>query len=366
VDAGRAHYYLDGVHHGAARLMQALALNRERPWQIGGWDHGHAQCAFDEIRVYDRPLSEREMFGPKAVSRLVDGLELEALYHSQERRLESRLWSWDGTRGEAEFALVPGNAGDGESDPDESRRWVAGLAETHPGSGRYLARTSVDVADLPPGQYGLIASVRGAETRAVARVEIGDPAWLNDPLGREPRVMAPWTPVRAHASGGETDGPAVTVEIWGRAYRFGPAGIIERVDSRGRALTAGPVRAVMAAGGRPVTWRGGGARITESHDTHACVEQRFARDDGIALVARHRIEFDGLARTQLECRADTPTRIDALELEGQWMPDAAKLYFLWPPGDRHSADAGGKGLTGEVAVNFKPIVFLAARDVGFA
>ena len=63
LDDGRIHFYLDGVHYRNEPLHRNLKLVPGQTWKLGGWFAGHVKGEIDDLKIYDRPLSEKELFG---------------------------------------------------------------------------------------------------------------------------------------------------------------------------------------------------------------------------------------------------------------------------------------------------------------
>ena len=169
-------------------------------------------------------------------------------------------------------------------------------------------------------------------------------------------------PVRVHRP---KDGWAVEVEVWGRATDRQRRSI-EQVESAGRQILSAPVELVSQVKNGSVEWQGGEASAVTVEETHAMIEQRFTSEVGLQAKLRHRLEFDGFGKTELVIESAEPVPLNSLALVGRWLPKASNVYFCWPPGKWGSSDVLSGRLDAEVVADFKPIVFLGNKDLGFA
>lgn len=149
---------------------------------------------------------------------------------------------------------------------------------------------------LPPGDYqvvvtGLDAAGTGVGGKTLPFTKGPPPPWLNNALGKEETVVAPWTPVRV-------DGRAV--EIWGRRYDFGPDGLPAQIVAAGQPLLTAPWRLVAETAAGPLRFIPAPARlkVTRLGDTKATVTAESTAD-GWTLRVVTTVEFDGFAWSEL-------------------------------------------------------------------
>lgn len=296
----------------------------DHPWHIART----TSSLIDEVRLYDRTLSPAHIaahargdygfIAPLAAEYAVLGYEL------------------DPVKGEVMARFSTGGA----DVADEQLRMKLGIAPQGQPLGRVPERKVLSgrvVGTLPvevgkPAQLEVVAQVlqRGTQAfelrRALTVPDIA--AWKGNQLGREDKVLPPWTPVRVQGG---------TVSVWDREYDFSRStDLIQQIKSGGNSLLAGPVRLrtgeakhlvlpfdvkVNAAGTRavvtnkPETW----PRMT------ATVEY-----DGLAWF-----ELSGLPRGPLDSLTlDIPIRpeIAMYRHRYDWEWDTSKVTGLLPEG----------------------------------
>ena len=133
LDDGRIHFYLDGVHYRNEPLHRNLKLVPGQTWKLGGWFAGHVKGEIDDLKIYDRPLSEKELFNANAQSRVGPSLEVESKFDLISTQLDVNVWSWEQPAGEASITLSAVVRNESEAQqvsPEET--WKTTLVETHP------------------------------------------------------------------------------------------------------------------------------------------------------------------------------------------------------------------------------------------
>jgi hypothetical protein len=365
IDDGYVHYYLDGEHYGGDKLAQPLNHQRGAPLQIAGWPFGYADMDLDEMRIYNRALSEQELFGETVVKRRTGPGDLKVRQSVADGSAYADLRLWTVPDDDVTLALIPKSDRHTPIPNAEPIRHLVRTADLNSVTGRFQVTPEIG-SGLERGWYEVRACVRlgGREYVLSETIELGD-LWLHTDLGKELKVMWPWTPVRV-LEDASTEVGSLTVEVWGRQYRFGPGGLIEGVSSRERSLLRGPVqlRAQLRQAG--IEWKGGHAKLTRSEDAFAEVEQRFTSEQGLTLHVRHRIEFDGFVITGVQLRTDEPVSLERLGIHSHYERQESELFYTWPLKPRDSRDQLSGALEKSRRLPFKPIVFLGSDDAGFA
>ena len=202
---------------------------------------------------------------------------------------------------------------------------------------------AVPGANVPPGKHTVRADVLNDAGKALAQVVVpferpATPEWWTHPVGAQPEVPKPWTPVSLAAMG-----EGMTVSVWGRDYVFagGPLPAVVRTTptrySTGEPvqpmveLLDGPIALQLRAGGAPVELRTQPARVIEERPSQVVFET-LATGGGVAIKGRTTVEFDGLIRVDLEIAAKG--KVDALDLVVPFKEEYATLLgnFRVAPG----------------------------------
>lgn len=365
IDDGFVHFYLDGTHYGGQKLAQPLKHFKNYPIHIAGWPFGYAKMDLDELRVYSRALSERELFGDTAVARRSGHGELKVRQVGTEASPYVDLRLWTTPDDDVTLEVIPKSARYTRVPNAEPVRDIIRVANLESDTGRYRLKPLLDTA-LDPGWYEVRAYValNGREQVLSETIELGDP-WLTSNIAKELKLMWPWTPVKVLDAGDLPEG-SLALEVWGRRYQFGPSGLIEAVHSRQRPLLSGPVEVLAQLGDGGVQWSGGHAELIESEDAFAEVQQRFTSDAGLTLSVHHRIEFDGFVLTNVTLDTNKTVSLEGLGISADYLRDESELFYTWPLKPRGSADQLSGALDTTQELPFKPIVFLGSDDAGFA
>ena len=155
------------------------------------------------------------------------------------------------------------------------------------------AAGTLDTMKLQAGQTAQVLvevvgpnGTKSTLSRAVTRPP--DPEWWGNRLGMERTIPPGFQPIRWNLSNG-------TASVVLRDYRLTSGVWPQRVDSRGVALTAGPIALRAAGNARPLTLCQDNRRVAESApDVLRLVSQGTIGD--IAVTTRAQVEFDGMIR----------------------------------------------------------------------
>ena len=243
---------MNGALHETGELGIPVSHTRGAGRSIGGWYAGCFKGVIDEVRLYDRALSEREIVACAATSvRPADPTARISLAH----RFQA---------GALQFtALFTRLAGAGATvDCELTRKGESGtrltfsapLRATRPDSQRAFAEASLPLQGLARGTYLLVVTAQDTAGKPLAtaqeEVAISDPpGWLGSKAGVTDAVLPPYTPIQV-----QDDVSAVLVNVWGRTYRLGDLAFPDQIVSRDTALLSGPVRLRAAVDGQQVSW----------------------------------------------------------------------------------------------------------------
>ncbi len=228
----------------------------------------------------------------------------------------------------------------------------------------------LDVPDLE-GVYELRFAFRdGEQTYEVSRFfERKRYKWENNVLGKTDEVYAPFTPVRQ-------DGQ--TVEVVGRTYRIGAAGLLDEAVTLGRNILAGPMRIrFTTANGVQGEWT---ASVRAKGATEQVARYEAEAASGPVLIrTRTAVEFDGCVRVDMTLAPGAdPAEVSKLWLEIPLKADEAPLFHQMVDGPRINfagAMPDGKGVVwdstkarryGKWQNSFCPYIWLGAERRGLA
>ncbi|MCD6361925.1 MAG: LamG domain-containing protein, partial [Armatimonadetes bacterium] len=236
----------------------------------------------------------------------------------------------------------------------------ANAAVVHFRAGR--ASHDLQLKSLEPGEFDVVAAIFDGDTRAVElRRPLIIPAidWRGNTIGRDDRVIPPWTPLQAG------DG---TVRCWGREYTLTDAGLPAQMTSAGEDLLAGPVQVRLRSGETEAVWSGGDHRRRLS-DAHTRLEvsgelRGTVGDADARLEISSWTEYDGLMYLTLSLPEGARMPGDSLSLEIPLRTPRAVYRHRWArswAGVTGNLPAGG-GVVDKSA--FLPYYWLGDNDRG--
>lgn len=345
-EAPRYYLYLDGERVETGDLTMPITPTAGASRRIGGWFAGYFQGDIDEVRLYARAITEREVLeladapaaGPLRVS-----VRAQLKYRTREVLAGLLCDGPVPTGSVARFELARG-------DEVVARGGPADLLQTRAGSERWAGQWVFDAKAIAPGEYQVRASVSAPDGTEVGRAS-GDlsypepPAWLGSDEGRSNAVLPPYTPVECEEGAG-----ALALGVWGRRYRFAGGALPSSLISAGEELLAGPCRIVATP--KPAA---GQAEVRVTERTAGRVA--FTVACGPATV-EGTLEYDGLLMIDLALNSEQAGTLDALAIEIPFRPERAKYLYTWP-------DVRSGALTDYVS-GFQPIVWIGDEERGLS
>ena len=171
-----------------------------------------------------------------------------------------------------------------------------------------FATTTVDVADLPSGDYVLWAAAIDRNGAELARGETKmtkpeTPAWLGSKTGITDEVLPPWTPIKVRSQTSEVRGQTDIARVVLREYEVGSSGLPVQIVSRGKELLAEPISLTLA--GERLEWS---KKLIDQKPAKASWESK-ADTSGLALTMTTTLEFDGMMRFDLDLEAERPLEV---------------------------------------------------------
>jgi hypothetical protein len=211
-----------------------------------------------------------------------------------------------------------------------------------------------------PGQHTVIATLRAGEEALATAADtftttpVAD--YFDTQAGLSDQVLEPFTALRS--------APGRFV-CWGREYQFGRDPLPRAIRTRDQQVLAGPVRLVGTVGGKPLTWRASGGRLSGTSATAATWAAGASAGD-VRLAASTLVEYDGCLTTDLTLDTAGQT-IESLALEIPLKPEHARYIHAaqanWA--DSYAA-AMGASPGWEWARPFYPYVWLGDEARGLA
>ena len=187
-------------------------------------------------------------------------------------------------------------------------------------------------------------------------IELPDLSWQGNNLGKERKVMEPWTPVTVQGQ---------KIQVWNRKYEFANAPFPTQISSADKTLLASPVRFEATTHGHPVTWQNSTMKVTSCDGYSAVVEGSITatgNDQSAVLSVRTEIEFDGFCL--INVRTDHPDFFTTLSLDIPFKEEHAIYHHFYSHERRGESGYLTKG-TGEIfSREYIPYFWLGDNDRG--
>ena len=343
-------FYLDGkpsTRLPRPPIPQGLSgrfLVGDRPWHI----KRDARSLVDELYIYDRPLSEREVAWAyeHAADRstgedVPEGLSpaLEIMVHPVPSRREIRVDVDITQRGGARSF-----SGTARLEPSVG---------TAPAAVRMVSKQTghaiIPFRELPAGEYQVKVTVRDDQGREIgaasqALTSPGPSVWRGNKIGISDTPPPPWTPVTVEARGTGSMRRPTGVSCWGRTYELSAIGLPRQIASAGAQLLTGPVQLQATAGSNPVWWRARATSVTDQNAVRARIAGSAESALGV-LQWQCTAEFDGMLRYDLTLHPAPRAVADSMELRVRLKPEHATLYHavMTPYNTARGAVPAGQG-----------------------
>ncbi len=329
----RTAFFFDGyLRSGAISRRPFSDLLNGKAHKANTFELCGERALFDEIRVYNRSLS------PKEIRTYVEAVKAGGAQREQALALPKQLAPRDTFGAYAVYRLSDHNV---LAFADLSTIEASGdkklSVEILDGSGKTIATATVSPPQpggmasvqlplqvpLPEGSYQIRATWAGRQTTASferARFE-----WEDNGFGKTDKAMDPWPPVEVAGQ---------TVTCWGRTYTFGLLGLPAAIrstqpePSRGaveKDLLAEPVRLVIEGKDGLLALKGTALDIRRWDETAADITAS-AEAPGISVRLDGSLEFDGLYKFTVKLIPSTPTTLKSIRIEAALPDDLAILF----------------------------------------
>ncbi len=349
------HVYVDGKRIGSTQPGLPKSLGAEfvigdHPWHIART----SSSLVDRVRIYDRCLSDDHLAAhfagdyDKSVALGTGSSSLSIEVERKSLKLSARVDTIaDETDGATvRFELARGTAVVRTQD-------AVSLADG-------WAASAISLAGVAAGAYAVRAVV-DRQGQEVARLEqpltVLETSWAGNKLGREDKVLPPWTPLR---TGTEQGLP--TVGCLGRQHVFA-GGLPSRISSAGAELLSRPVGLVVTTDQGPQPWQPASAVVTSSGATRAVIEGT-GRSGPVNVRVKTVIEYDGVMDVTLAIAAPAEAKVASVSLDLPLRPEVVFYRHRWAPS---WAGKTGNLPPGEGAIDaatFLPYAWLGDNDRG--
>ncbi len=363
--------YVNGELFEQGEMAIPLARTSGAGRALGGWFAGYFQGALDEVRLYDRALSEEELCRvaslPASRERPAAELALTPRWKSDEWVFDALLTRWPHADGSLRCTLTR----QGQSQP--SRVFSAPLVASRNDSQRARAHATLPRAELASGTYLLTVRPEPVTADPVDRdqerpdwgpwqcdVELPDPpAWLGSRAGWSDTVLPPYLPVEVVAKAGGTD-----LVVWGRTYSWqSPEALVDQITSGGVPLLRGPMQLAVEVAQRELHWSGERPSVQLSSPNAVSLRQ-IARAGDLTLQTDFQLEYDGFLQLELQLSARAATELRSLVLDIPLSRQIAQYLYTWPT----SYGSGGYSgrLPDSLQMSFHPIVWVGDEERGLS
>ena len=325
-DSKTVRLYADGRRVGEGRVAAPLPHLESGNfticpidyWRNKEWGDPQEQTVCDEVRIFDRVLTDDEILdlyaadSPDSVPRAAPALVVELLpsYSAKSLAIQVRpahldaVWKERVATGATLAVGVRDPRGDvcfSYSGPSERQQFTAQLPDWYDGA--YVAEAQL--------------SVHGQSLRGQATLTKPPTPWLPAQQDwRAPRVLPPWTPLARR------DGPkhGHLIHYWNGEVTLADP-FPTQLLVRGQPLLAGPIRLVSSPA---VTWEAG--RVTEEQPQRITLSGAGRLGD-LSATYSTQMEFDGLLRTDVTLTPPPAgAELSSLVLEIPLRPEVATFY----------------------------------------
>ena len=217
-----------------------------------------------------------------------------------------------------------------------------------------------DVSSWPEGDYTCqyrLASKEGGRTLsedAFAYERRPPPTWYTEgrEIGREEKVLPPWTPIRWSPD---------TADVWGRTYSFDDSLLLRQVTSAGEELLRGPAEIRIETKDGRLTPALTSRRTLRQGDAEGVFESSGLAGP-VAIRVRSTLEFDGLVRFDVKLTAPQPTTLRTVELI---LPFASERTLYYHYCSSYYARSAAAAVPPDgLRFRFKPFVWLGDNRRG--
>jgi hypothetical protein len=306
-------FYLDGKIAKQGTMSFDITPTRGGSVNSGGWWAGHFDGQFDDVRLYACALPGSEIAAHAKLADLLSPvMKLSPTASWSTGKVDVLFYADRLPTGATKVRLSVASPDFGPQTQEVP------ISETRPGSGRAVASAVLNGSNLPPGDYAVTATVVDAKGVAVGSPVSGTfvwpkrPEWWDSKEGITDKVMSPWIPVKVKKHlGKEGEIGALDVSVWGRVYRFAGSPFPAQITTRYRQILASPMRVTARVNGKEVAF--GDVKVIPAQGTpDAAVITTSARADAVELRATHRIEYDGLIKTDWSIQSSEKVTVDSL------------------------------------------------------
>ena len=331
----------------------------DHPWHITR----ASSSLIDEVRIYDRELSSAYFAAHAAGDYSFAGTIKE--FSTLDAKFATLRYDLDAEKYEIHVRAATGGVDVSDAELRVKIGIVekdAALADAVPdvifSDGQALQTLAVD---REVGHHQVVAKFfqNGKEVFELRKALIipDTASWLGNSLGKEDKVLPPWTPLEVKER---------TVNCWGRTYTFNENPLPEKITSAGQEISGQCVVKVKARG-EWLKQNGADVNISGDGSVRRTIDGRiqYKLDGGtLALDIKGTIEYDGLLWCEITC--NKPEEIQALSIELP-MDASHVLYRHCKTSGVAWSDSTGALPPGEGVIDqgkFRPYYWLGDNDRG--
>lgn len=221
--------------------------------------------------------------------------------------------------------------------------------------GKNRVEEAVEGAAFPVEKYATTCALLDDNETEVARAtgefeKLPRPEWLGNPLGMDPDVPPPWTPLALREN---------AVSCWGRTYAWDQAPLPVRIVSQGQELLARPVSLTARMEGEPVALKSSSPVIWNAVSASRAEFTSVAALRNLSVLIRGWLDFDGFLWNEIEIRGNGQ-RVESLVLEIPLRAETAALMHGFP----WMCNLTGKTRDFETALSFAPVFWVGNERGG--
>lgn len=283
----------------------------------------------DRVRIYDRILTDEHIAAhykgdfQKVVPLSSDSLTFNAAIDPDARTMKVQL---DNNGADADMKTLAADFSIVQSGKTAAAQLGKRFEQT-------TALAVLPLKDLKTGDYDLKGVIHGGKQKPITlRKSFTMPSriWAGNTLGKELKVLKPWTPIQVKKSSGK-----IHVQCWGRSYQFGESALPVQISSRDSSLLARPIELKIISGGIPLKWEMGMMRVTSSSPVKCTLEGSALAQTPqgtVTLKTKFSLEYDGLLEAHLSLAAPESFKADSVTLDVPMRSARALYSHRWAEG----------------------------------
>jgi Concanavalin A-like lectin/glucanases superfamily/Glycoside hydrolase 123, N-terminal domain/Domain of unknown function (DUF6259) len=322
--------FIDGKMLEKNRLYFPATKTNSFARNIGGWNHGFFKGFIDELRLYNRALTQKEIedHAGKKENKKVGKKPVEVNITLSQNWLKKKAYT----------KIRAVNLPNGKYFADISfflnkkvvLKRKAALKRDKVIGDLYKATTDTNLSVLLPGEYIVKTEIRNHKNKIIKALlqkfkVTQKPDWIGNKIGISGEVLPPYTPVKVI----KAKNSDIFVSMWGRKYIFGSTPFVKQIISAGKNMLAGPIHISGQVNSEKITFKTKKTILKKAIATEAIVQQNFQAKN-IRLSINSSIEYDGFMKFDISVIPEkTQISIKNLAIEIPLSAEFAKYRFAY-------------------------------------